>query len=102
MEDLERIEFTYKGLVEHLRHLLKGYLDVCHVYKAFGDVFSEIGVKDPQPAACESFTKFGDCHRQIEKRGIEMLKRVKPVLLDLCTFLYKVNYKVLKLFFAKF
>lgn len=81
MEDLERIEFTYKGLVDHLRHLLKGYLDICHIYKAFGDVFTEIGVKEQQPNACESFTKFGETHRNIEKKGIEMLKRVKPVLM---------------------
>ena len=81
MEDLERIEFTYKGLVDHLRHLLKGYLDICHIYKAFGDVFTEIGVKEQQPNACESFTKFGETHRLIEKKGIEMLKRVKPVLM---------------------
>lgn len=90
MEELEKIEYTYKGLVDHLRHLLKGYLDICHIYKAFGDIFSEIGVKEQQPNACESFTKFGDSHRQIEKKGIEMLKRVKPIFGDLCTFLYKV------------
>ena len=90
MEDLDKIEITYKGLVEHLPHLLKGYLEISHVYKAFGDLFAEIGVKEANVNACESFTKFGDTHRQIEKKGIEMLKRVKPILMDLCTFLYKV------------
>ena len=44
-------------------------------------MFTEIGVKEQQPNACESFTRFGETHRLIEKKGIEMLKRVKPVLM---------------------
>jgi hypothetical protein len=46
---------------------------------AFGDVFAEIGVREPQPRASEVFRRFGDYHRQMEKYGIKMLKSVKPV-----------------------
>ena len=46
---------------------------------AFGDVFSVIGVREPQPAASEAFVKFADAHRNIEKFGIHLLKTIKPV-----------------------
>lgn len=46
---------------------------------AFGDVFSVIGVREPQPAASEAFVKFADAHRSIEKFGIRLLKTIKPV-----------------------
>uniref|UniRef100_A0A4W3GZN6 Protein interacting with prkca 1 n=1 Tax=Callorhinchus milii TaxID=7868 RepID=A0A4W3GZN6_CALMI len=45
---------------------------------AFGDVFSVIGVREPQPAASEAFVKFAEAHRSIEKFGIRLLKTVKP------------------------
>lgn len=50
---------------------------ICHA--AFGDVFSVIGVREPQPAASEAFVKFADAHRSIEKFGIRLLKTIKPV-----------------------
>lgn len=40
LEDLERMEQTYRGLIEHTRHMLKAHLDVCHVYKGTYDVHS--------------------------------------------------------------
>ena len=46
---------------------------------AFGEVFSSIGVREPQPQASEVFTMFGEAHRSIEKSAIRMLKTVKPV-----------------------
>ena len=46
---------------------------------AFGDVFSVIGVREPQAAASEAFVKFADAHRNIEKFGIQLLKTIKPV-----------------------
>jgi len=46
---------------------------------AFGDTFSAIGVREPQPRASEAFRQFGDYHRQMEKYGIMMLRTVKPV-----------------------
>jgi hypothetical protein len=54
-----------------------------------GDVFCNIGVREPQKAACEAFCKFGEYHRQIERSGIRMLKATKPILQDLGTYLSK-------------
>lgn len=52
------------------------------VIPAFGDVFSVIGVREPQAAASEAFVKFADAHRSIEKYGIQLLKTIKPVSID--------------------
>lgn len=52
------------------------------VLPAFGDVFSVIGVREPQAAASEAFVKFADAHRNIEKYGIQLLKTIKPVSID--------------------
>lgn len=46
---------------------------------AFGDVFSVIGVREPQAAASEAFVKFAEAHRNMEKYGIQLLKTIKPV-----------------------
>ncbi|KAI1297178.1 PRKCA-binding protein [Halotydeus destructor] len=89
LDELETIECVYRGLVEHVRHMLKSFIEMCHVYKAFGDVFAEIGVREPQPQASEAFSKFGETHRIIEKKGFEMLQSAKPILSDLNTFLNK-------------
>ena len=48
-------------------------------FAAFGDVFASIGVREPQPAASEAFTQFGETHREIERFALKMLKTVKPV-----------------------
>lgn len=45
----------------------------------FGDIFCEIGVRELQQSANEAFNQFGEAHRQMEKFGIQMLKRLKPV-----------------------
>lgn len=50
-----------------------------HILPAFGDVFSVIGVREPQAAASEAFVKFAEAHRNIEKYGIQLLKTIKPV-----------------------
>ena len=47
-----------------------------------------IGVKE-SATAHEAFTKFGEYHRQMEKVGIQMLKKTKRVLEDLETYLKK-------------
>lgn len=52
---------------------------IFYPHPAFGDVFSVIGVREPQPAASEAFVKFADAHRNIEKFGIHLLKTIKPV-----------------------
>ena len=46
---------------------------------AFGDTFSVIGAREPQPGASEVFTSFGDAHRTMEKNGVRMLRTLKPV-----------------------
>lgn len=89
LEELSRNEQIYKGLMEHMHHMLKAFFDICHVYRAFGDVFAEIGVREPQPRASEAFTRFGEAHRSIEKYGIKLLKTVRPMLSDLNTYLNK-------------
>lgn len=57
-------------------------LSTSSVLPAFGDVFSVIGVREPQAAASEAFVKFADAHRSIEKYGIQLLKTIKPVSID--------------------
>ncbi|XP_075725492.1 protein interacting with PRKCA 1 isoform X3 [Rhipicephalus microplus] len=89
LEELSRNEQIYKGLMEHTHNMLKAYFDMCHVYRTFGDVFAEIGVREPQPRASEAFTHFGEAHRSIEKYGIKLLKTVRPMLSDLNTYLNK-------------
>lgn len=48
-----------------------------------------IGCREPQPAASEAFTVFGEAHRSMEKFAIRMLKTLKPMISDLNTFLHK-------------
>ncbi|CAG2104618.1 unnamed protein product, partial [Medioppia subpectinata] len=60
-----------------------------YIYRAFGDIFAEIGVKEPQPQASEAFSKFGETHRSIEKSGQTMLSSIKPMISDLNTYLNK-------------
>ncbi|WAQ97160.1 PICK1-like protein [Mya arenaria] len=89
LQELERTAETYKGLIEHAKKLLKATFDLSHSHKAFGEVFSSIGVREPQPAASEAFSKFGEAHRDMEKFSFKMLKTVKPMISDLNTFLNK-------------
>ncbi|KAK2121587.1 PRKCA-binding protein [Saguinus oedipus] len=76
-------------MTEHTKNLLRAFYELSQTHRAFGDVFSVIGVREPQPAASEAFVKFADAHRSIEKFGIRLLKTVKPMLTDLNTYLNK-------------
>ncbi|KAK2544130.1 Pick1 [Columba livia] len=78
LEELERTAELYKGLTEHTKSLLRAFFELSQTHRAFGDVFSVIGVREPQPAASEAFIKFADAHRNIEKFGIHLLKTIKP------------------------
>lgn len=89
LEELERTAELYKGLMEHTKRLLRAFFELSQTHRAFGDVFSIIGVREPQPSASEAFVKFADAHRSIEKFGIRLLKTVKPMLSDLNTYLNK-------------
>ena len=89
LEELQRTEEMYSGLVDHSRRVLMGYFDLVRVCKELGDEFCKIGVREPQKAANEAFCEFGEYHRQMEKFGISMLKKTKPILADLGTYLTK-------------
>ncbi|XP_053775533.1 PRKCA-binding protein isoform X1 [Desmodus rotundus] len=78
LEELERTAELYKGMTEHTKNLLRAFYELSQTHRAFGDVFSVIGVREPQPAASEAFVKFADAHRSIEKFGIRLLKTIKP------------------------
>uniref|UniRef100_A0A182P0G8 PRKCA-binding protein n=1 Tax=Anopheles epiroticus TaxID=199890 RepID=A0A182P0G8_9DIPT len=66
LQELERTETMYKGLVDHAR-----------------------SVREPQPRASEAFRIFGELHRNMEKDGIKMIKSLKPILADMGTYLHK-------------
>nr|XP_020445371.1 PRKCA-binding protein-like [Monopterus albus] len=68
--------------MEHTKMLLRAFFELSQTHRAFGDVFSVIGVREPQAAASEAFVKFADAHRSIEKYGIKLLKTIKPVSSD--------------------
>lgn len=89
LEELERTEFMYKGLVDHTKRVLRGYFDLLMICKDFGDIFCTIGVREPQKTANKAFCEFGEYHRQMEKYGIKMLKATKPILQDLGTYITK-------------
>ena len=59
-------------------------------FSELGEEFCKIGVREPQKAANEAFCEFGEYHRQMEKFGIAMLRKTKPILSDLGTYLTKV------------
>ncbi|ESO98636.1 hypothetical protein LOTGIDRAFT_226522 [Lottia gigantea] len=89
LEELESCANMYSSLIEQTKKLLRATFELSQSHKAFGDVFNSIGVREPQPAASEAFTKFGEAHREMEKFAIKMLKTVKPMISDLNTFLHK-------------
>lgn len=89
LEELEGTEMMYKGLVEHARRMLKAYYDVLQTYRSFGDCFMRISTREPQLRASEAFRMFGDLHRNLEKDGLEVIKKIKPILDDLGTYLHK-------------
>ncbi|KAM9779760.1 PRKCA-binding protein [Neosynchiropus ocellatus] len=89
LEELEKTAELYRGLMEHTKRLLRAFFELSQTHRGFGDVFSVIGVREPQAAASEAFVKFADAHRSIEKYGIQLLKTIKPMLHDLNTYLHK-------------
>uniref|UniRef100_A0A182MZF5 PRKCA-binding protein n=1 Tax=Anopheles dirus TaxID=7168 RepID=A0A182MZF5_9DIPT len=89
LQELERTETMYKGLVDHARRMLKAHFDVLQTYQAFGNIFASISVREPQPRASEAFRIFGELHRNMEKDGIKMIKTLKPIMADMGTYLHK-------------
>ncbi|XP_073999651.1 protein interacting with PRKCA 1 isoform X3 [Rhodnius prolixus] len=89
LAQLDATEQMYRALVGHTKRVSNAFYRLLLVYKAFGDAFAGIGVREPQPRASEAFRAFGDYHRLMEKNGIQTLKTIKPILSDLSTFLSK-------------
>lgn len=89
LQELQATESMYRGLVDHARRMLKAHFEVLQTYSQFATVFAAISVREPQTRASEAFRLYAEMHRQLERDGIKMLKRVKPVLGDLGTYLNK-------------
>lgn len=89
LAELERTADMYKGMVDHTKEIIKCFLELSTSHRDFGDIFSEIGVREPQPAASEAFSTLGEAHRSVEKSALQCLSKVKPVVQDLSTFLNK-------------
>ena len=39
LDELERNEYMYKGLMDHTKHVIKAFIDMCNIYK--GIIFFE-------------------------------------------------------------
>ncbi|KAJ8944340.1 hypothetical protein NQ318_016147 [Aromia moschata] len=89
MQELQDTELMYRGLVDHCKRVLQAHMELQQAIKAMGDVFAGLAVREPQPRASEAFRLFGEQHRSMEKIAHDMVKRVKPVLSDMGTYLYK-------------
>lgn len=89
LDELERTEDLYKGLMEHTKALLKAIFELATTHKAFGDLFASIGAREQQVKASEAFSKFGEAHRQIDKFAHGLLKTIKPMISDLNTYLIR-------------
>ena len=59
--------------------MLKGIFELAYINRDFGDVFANIGAREPQAKASEAFTKFGNAHRQIDRYALTLFQTVKPV-----------------------
>lgn len=89
MDQLERNEIMYSEIRERTRNTFKAFYELNRIYRAFGDVFTEIGVRERQPEAGETFRKFGEAHRLFEKYGLDMLSSMRGILKDLDTYINK-------------
>ncbi|KAI4470284.1 arfaptin-related [Holotrichia oblita] len=89
LQELQDTEIMYRGLVDHCKRVLQAHVDLHQAVKAMGDVFSALAVREPQPRASEAFRLFGEQHRNMEKIGSDIVKKIKPVLADMGTYLYK-------------
>ncbi|XP_050301544.1 PRKCA-binding protein isoform X1 [Anthonomus grandis grandis] len=89
MQELQDTELMYRGLVDHCKRVLHAHVELLQTIKAMGDVFASLAVREPQPRASEAFRLFGEQHRNMEKAGIDMIKKAKPVLSDMGTYLHK-------------
>ncbi|KAG5444475.1 PRKCA-binding protein [Clonorchis sinensis] len=89
-DELNKTATMFSGMMAHAKNLLRAIYELSRIYAGLADVFSEIGVKEPMLRTSEAFTQFGTTHRSMERFSIEMLKKIKPIIADLSTFLRKV------------
>lgn len=96
LQELQDTELMYRGLVDHCRRVLKviqsfqacegccflffqAHKELHEAVREMGNVFAGLAVREPQPRASEAFRLFGEQHRNMEKVGNAMIKKVKPV-----------------------
>ena len=89
LDELDRTSDLYKGLIDHTKGLLKSIFELSITHKAFGDIFASIGSREQQLSASNAFSKFGDSHRQLDKFAYQLLRKIKPMISDLDTYLKK-------------
>lgn len=89
LEELEQNATIYKGLLDHARQFLQSFYNLAQTHKELGEIFASIGVRELQPNASEAFAIFSEAHRNFERLGMDYLKKVKPMLSDLSTYLAK-------------
>ncbi|XP_063720053.1 PRKCA-binding protein-like [Symsagittifera roscoffensis] len=89
MQEMEKIAAIYRGMMNNTRGLLWGYLRMAQAHRLMGEVFSQVGAKEPQFSASEGFRKYGEAHRSMEKFGVKLVRTVKPMVSDLDTYLNK-------------
>ncbi|KAF6780019.1 hypothetical protein AHF37_01117 [Paragonimus kellicotti] len=77
-DELNKTANMFTGLMNHSKNLLRAIYELSRIYGALGEVFSEIGVKEPMLRTSEAFSQFGVTHRSMERFSIEMLKKIKP------------------------
>lgn len=83
MSKIDSLTYIFKHVSYSVLYCQCCSLASLTAFVAFGEVFGAIGVREPQPAASEAFTKFGEAHRNMERFAIKMLKTVKRVSLGL-------------------
>lgn len=86
---MEQTGAVYKGLIIHVKKLLKSYFNICKSHKKFGEIFNEISIREPLTSGSIAFKKFSLAHVAFEKSGFQLLKQLKPMLSDLNTYLNK-------------
>lgn len=89
LQELERTGAVYRGLMIHIKKLLKSYFTLCKTHREFGDIFAEISCRDGTESGSSAFGKFSGAHRGFEKSGLKLITTLKPMLGDLNTYLNK-------------
>ncbi|CAG0919738.1 unnamed protein product [Notodromas monacha] len=89
LDHLSKMEDFYRGLTALCQKLMKAMCNFARAQRSFGEAFSSIGVREPQPRASEVFTTFGEYHRLTEKTAYSFLQRAGPVWDQLDTYLRK-------------